>query len=157
LLHLAAEGRYIFIFDGFDEMVAKIAHQYAVQNFRELLQAGRGQSKLILTCRTHYFRSQADVDDLLSTGKHLNRGSATELYRDLAQSQGNRLGYLAYFEPEQTTKYIDLVCGDRAGLVHDLLVNQPRLAELATRPVLVDMLTRTAPYLESREVQTLTV
>src|SRR5262249_49553608 len=112
-----------------------------------------------LTCRTHYFRSQHDVDELLSTGKHLESSSATELYRDLAQSQGNQLAYLAYFEPEQTREYIDRVCGNTAPLIHNLLDNQPRLAELATRPVLLDMLARSAPYLarEGDTVESLTV
>ena len=148
LLHLASEGRFLFILDGFDEMVSKIAHQYAVQNFRELMQAATGESKLVLTCRTHYFRSQNDVDELLSTGKHLASSSATELYRDLAQSGGNWLGYLAYFEPQQIRQHIDQVCeGSTAPLIHKLLDTQPRLAELATRPVLLDMIARSAPHL----------
>src|SRR5262249_53895658 len=59
-------GRLLFIFDGFDEMAARVDQQKMVDNFWSLASVlGRG-SKAILTCRTEYFQLASQARDVFS-------------------------------------------------------------------------------------------
>jgi predicted NACHT family NTPase len=49
-------GRLLFIFDGFDEMAARVDQQKMVDNFWSLASVLGPGSKAILTCRTEYFQ-----------------------------------------------------------------------------------------------------
>jgi hypothetical protein len=48
-------GRLLFIFDGFDEMAAKVDQQKMVDNFWALAEVLSPGAKAILTCRNEYF------------------------------------------------------------------------------------------------------
>ncbi|MGW5561539.1 NACHT domain-containing protein [Micromonospora sp. NPDC003944] len=48
-------GRLLLIFDGFDEMAARIDRQAMINNFWELARAAVPGAKVLLTCRTEHF------------------------------------------------------------------------------------------------------
>ena len=54
-LRLLEEGRLLLIFDAFDELATLSERWATVTSLRRLNEAVRGRSKVILTCRTHYF------------------------------------------------------------------------------------------------------
>ncbi|MCK4471889.1 MAG: restriction endonuclease, partial [Anaerolineae bacterium] len=60
-----ADGRLVLLFDGFDEMAQKVDYQTTVDNFEELARAAEERSKVILTCRTPYFRTSLEAEELL--------------------------------------------------------------------------------------------
>ncbi|MDX1999348.1 MAG: restriction endonuclease, partial [Thermoanaerobaculia bacterium] len=75
LRHLLAAGRAVLLLDGFDEMGVAAAGRSVDEQFRELarlageepLEPKRG-NRVLVTCRTHFFRDQQQVKDA-ATGK----------------------------------------------------------------------------------------
>jgi hypothetical protein len=62
---LRQTGQLIFILDGLDEMAAKVDRAVINENIRETTDlAETGKNSLILTCRTHFFRSSVDESKL---------------------------------------------------------------------------------------------
>ncbi|MBN1640746.1 MAG: restriction endonuclease, partial [Anaerolineae bacterium] len=60
-----ADGKLLLLFDGFDEMAQRTGARTARDNFWELAKAVVPGSKVILTCRTPYFRTRRDAEALL--------------------------------------------------------------------------------------------
>jgi hypothetical protein len=60
-----ADGKLVLLFDGFDEMAQKVDYQTTVDNFEELARAVEAHSKVVLTCRTPYFRTRREAEELL--------------------------------------------------------------------------------------------
>ncbi len=147
LLHLLEEGRFVLIFDGFDEMATQGDWNVTLENFRQLTRAAAGRAKILLTCRTHYFRDQSYVRELIAgrTPDLSERG--TELYREISGRRGYRLAYLEGFTDEQTHEYIERACGERSPEVHKILDSEPRLREIASRPILLEIIVKSAPRL----------
>jgi restriction endonuclease/NACHT domain-containing protein len=61
LLHLNREGRLVLILDGFDEVIGYAEPARFIEHLRQLLRAAEGRAKVILTCRTHYFRDRPEA------------------------------------------------------------------------------------------------
>jgi predicted NACHT family NTPase len=59
------DGKLVLLFDGFDEMAQKVDYQTTVDNFEELARAVEDRSKVVLTCRTPYFRTREEAEELL--------------------------------------------------------------------------------------------
>ena len=71
-------GRLLFIFDGFDEMAARVDQQKMVDNFWSLASVLGPGSKAILTCRTEYFQFAKQAREVLSG--NLRGSSMKELF-----------------------------------------------------------------------------
>ena len=65
LVELIERGKFVLILDGFDEMTISSDRKLSLENFRHVLSLSRMKTKIILTSRTHFFRSQSQLDDLL--------------------------------------------------------------------------------------------
>lgn len=55
---LLSEGKIVLILDGFDEMASRVTPQITTRNFHELARCVKRSAKVLLTCRTHYFKSR---------------------------------------------------------------------------------------------------
>src|SRR3712207_2694633 len=62
-------GKLLLIFDGFDEMAARVDRQTMINNFWELARAVVPGSKVILTCRTEHFPEAQEGRKLLKIGR----------------------------------------------------------------------------------------
>ncbi|MCP4517498.1 MAG: hypothetical protein GY824_20015, partial [Delftia sp.] len=60
-----ADGKLLIFFDGFDEMARRTGARTAVDNFWELARVVAPGSKVVLTCRTPYFRTHHEARALL--------------------------------------------------------------------------------------------
>ena len=58
-------GKLLLLFDGFDEMAARVDRQMMIDNFWELARVVVPGSKVILTCRTEYFPTAREGRALL--------------------------------------------------------------------------------------------
>ncbi|MGH9802458.1 MAG: TIR domain-containing protein, partial [Blastocatellia bacterium] len=58
--HLVRLGKIIILFDAFDEMADRNRWDVTQSNFRELSRAADLQGKVVLTCRTHYFKDRTE-------------------------------------------------------------------------------------------------
>ncbi len=98
LLQLNREGYLVIFFDGFDEIVGYTEPSRYVEVLRQILDAAGGRAKVVMTCRTHYFRDRPDeVKQLGTASEVLSDEGATQLYAELRGRPGTEVGYLREF------------------------------------------------------------
>jgi len=147
-----ADGKLVLLFDGFDEMAQKVDVQTTVDNFEELARAVEAHSKVVLTCRTPYFRTRREAEELLSRREQLPESSQLS-------------GSLIDLTDRPNFEIVHLLPFDRADIQAMLRARFPEeweqywrqiertynLAELAQRPVLLDMMARPLPDLQPEQ------
>jgi formylglycine-generating enzyme required for sulfatase activity len=142
-LRLMEEGRLLLIFDAFDELATLSERWATVASLRRLNEAVRGRSKVILTCRTHYFTTQAAEREGIAGS--MPRGG--ELFAEVEGRRNYSIVYLLPFSQEQIREFVHRHHPDSADAVMEQ-IGRLRLAEdLATRPVLLEMILKTLPRL----------
>jgi len=64
-LELQRLGRFVFLFDGFDEMAAKVDPEVIRENLNEINKVTEiPENKFVITCRTHFFRDKVQTEVL---------------------------------------------------------------------------------------------
>lgn len=135
-------GRLLFIFDGFDEMAARVDAQKIVDHFWSLAAVLTPGSKAILTCRTEYFQYAKQARDVLSGSL---RSSSM---RDAFETTRFQVATLQMFDETRLRKVLLLKKAD-AVLVEAIISNQT-LLDLGSRPVMVDLLVEAMPNLDPK-------
>jgi hypothetical protein len=161
LLHLNREGYLLLIFDGFDETVSYSEPGRYVDMLREILRAAEGKAKVLLTCRTHYFRSQPEALKRLGKVPEMTttRG-ATRLWDEIQERPGTEVGYVLEFREPQIEQYLQkalpAVMDWKA--FREQIRRTYNLENLAERPFLLEMIVKTLPKLSvSQERSEITV
>ena len=134
-------GRLLFIFDGFDEMAARVDQQKMVDNFWSLASVLSPGSKAILTCRTEYFQFAKQAREVLSG--NLRSSSMKELL----ETTRFQVATLEMFDEARLRTVLSRHSNDK-NLIEAILSNQ-RLIDLGRRPVMVDLLIEAMPSLEA--------
>jgi hypothetical protein len=137
-------GRLLFIFDGFDEMAAKVDQQKMVDNFWSLASILGPGSKAILTCRSEYFQFAQQARDVL--GGKLRGSILTEAFGKTRF----QVATLEMFDNERLRNALTLRSGDAA--VIEKVLADPTLADLARRPVMIELLLEAMPALKTETV-----
>ena len=136
-------GRLLFIFDGFDEMAARVDQQKMVDNFWSLASVLGPGSKAILTCRTEYFQFAKQAREVLSG--HLRGSSMKELF----ETTRFQVATLEMFDEARLRMVLSRRSNDQK-LIEAVMSNQ-RLIDLGSRPVMVDLLIEAMPGLEAEK------
>lgn len=63
--YLLRQGMLLLILDGFDEITAQVTPELTRRNFDKLDALVDERARVLLTCRTHYFRDRLEVETLL--------------------------------------------------------------------------------------------
>jgi WD40 repeat protein len=150
-LHLLKEGKIILIFDGFDEMAAQSNAAMTMKNFQELNRSFAGKAKILLTCRTHYFKDRTETEETLKAKKKGMTESATQLYQAIQDKQGYSIGYLQEFNKEQIEEYLKKTLLDSWQETRGFIDKVYNLKDLASRPVLLDMIVKSLPAIKEKE------
>ena len=133
-------GKLLLIFDGFDEMAARVNRQAMIDNFWELAKVVVPGAKAILTCRTEHFPNAMEGRTLLSA----------ELQSSTAQLTGETPQFevleLEMFSDEQIEEIISRKA--QAATVPMVMKNS-QLLDLARRPVMVDLILEALPDIEA--------
>ncbi len=137
-------GKMVLIFDGFDEMATKVDKKTTIENFNELSTVVTANSKTILTCRTHYFRSQSQVFDLFSPANE------TELMLELKKRNNFEVIELQELDNPQVISLLQKRT-DNWKFYWDKIRSIYNLEDLARRPILLDMITKSLPSLISKK------
>ncbi len=133
-------GKLLLIFDGFDEMAAKVDRQQMINNFWELAKVVVPGAKVILTCRTEHFPEAQDGRALLNA--------------ELQASTANLTGETPQFEVLELEKFTDeqirqvLAFQATAATVEQVMGN-PQLLDLARRPVMTELILEALPDIEA--------
>ncbi|MEM6455338.1 MAG: pentapeptide repeat-containing protein [Acidobacteriota bacterium] len=148
IFYLNREGHLLLIFDGFDEIISDAGAQRFEQSLFELLRAAEGMAKVLITCRTHYFRDQPEEVVRLGEVTTPTEGTgATRLYEALQRHTGAEIAYLRPFDDLQVRAYLDRALPaevDREAF-HRQIQDTYRAAALAERPFLLRMIVETLP------------
>ena len=146
--HLVRLGKIILLFDAFDEMADRVRWEVTRSNFRELNRAAEQSGKVILTCRTHYFKDRNEQVRLIGEGPSLSEVE-TELYRELRQQSGAEVVYLQEFDDGQIQAYLAKARPQTAAEDWKKIEAIYNLRDLAQRPLLLDMIVKSLPKLEA--------
>jgi predicted NACHT family NTPase len=132
-------GKLLLIFDGFDEMAARVDRQEMINNFWELAKVVVPGSKVILTCRTEHFPEAKEGRVLLNA--------------ELQASTAALTGETPQFEVLELEKFNDeqihqvLLFQAEPATVEQVMGNS-QLLDLARRPVMTELILEALPDIE---------
>ena len=133
-------GKLLLIFDGFDEMAARVNRQAMIDNFWELAKVVVPGAKAILTCRTEHFPNAIEGRTLLSA----------ELQSSTAQLTGETPQFEVLELEMFSDKQIEEIISRRAQKATvQIVTNNSQLLDLARRPVMVDLILEALPDIEA--------
>ena len=148
-----ADGKLLLLFDGFDEMAQKTDYNTAIANFWELAKAVVPGSKVLLTCRTPYFRSSREARAVFRGEAGLELGvHPDETVIDLAERPNFEIVHLQPFSDGDVQLVLQKRFPERWEEHYTQIQETYNLPELAERPVLLDMIAQTLPSLRPGEV-----
>jgi WD40 repeat protein len=133
-------GKLLLIFDGFDEMAARVNRQAMIDNFWELAKVVVPGAKAILTCRTEHFPDAIEGRRLLGA--------------ELKASTANLTGEPPQFEVLDLAKFDDDQIAELLGrkaqaTTVETVMGNAQLLDLARRPVMVDLILEALPDIEA--------
>ena len=133
-------GKLLLIFDGFDEMAAKVDKQQMINNFWELAKVVVPGAKVILTCRTEHFPEAQDGRALLNA--------------ELQASTANLTGETPQFEVLELEKFTDaqirqVLSFQAIPATVEQVMGNPQLLDLARRPVMTELILEALPDIEA--------
>jgi predicted NACHT family NTPase len=132
-------GKLLLIFDGFDEMAARVDRQEMINNFWELAKVVVPGAKVILTCRTEHFPEAKEGRALLNA----------ELLASIADLTGETPQFevleLEKFNDDQIRQVLSLQA--QSTTVEQVMGN-PQLLDLARRPVMTELILEALPDIE---------
>jgi formylglycine-generating enzyme required for sulfatase activity len=147
-----ADGKLVLLFDGFDEMAQKVDYQTTVDNFEELAKAVVPGSKVILTCRTPYFRTRKEAERIFSSRGAEAVAGADDLpdrpLIDLTDRPNFEIVHLLPFDDGDIRAILRKRFPAEWEGFWRQIQDTYNLPELAQRPVLLDMIACSLPELE---------
>ncbi len=153
-----SQGNVVLILDGFDEMAARVTPQVTNRNFHELARSVSGQAKVLLTCRTHYFKSRTDEEEVvLGSSQDYGSETARDLYWELIARKGFKIAYLRPFEILEIEKYVSRAMPKQAKQALRKIKHTYNLIELSQRPMLLEMIVKSIDKLNVAEINPATL
>jgi predicted NACHT family NTPase len=133
-------GKLLLIFDGFDEMAAKVDRQQMINNFWELAKVVVPGAKVILTCRTEHFPEAQEGRALLNA--------------ELQASTKLLTGETPQFEVLELEKFDDdqirqVLSHQATASTVEQVMSNPQLLDLARRPVMTELILEALPDIEA--------
>ena len=151
-------GHLLIVFDGFDEMLGYAEPVQFAENLRQIISAAEGDAKVLLTCRTNFFRDRPEELDLIGrVPASVRHPATTPLWNLVSDQPGTQIGYLAPFRPEQIETYVRRAAGERADELLEAMARTHDLFDLGRVPYLLDLIVKAAPELVRLEGQRVTV
>ncbi|MDB9491381.1 hypothetical protein PN478_12720, partial [Dolichospermum circinale CS-534/05] len=134
-------GKLLLIFDGFDEMAARVDRQAMINNFWELAKVvGTAGTKAILTCRTEHFPEALEGRSLLNAELQASTSNLT------GESPQFEVLELEKFDDQQIKQVLNFKAKPETV---DIIINNEKLLDLARRPVMIDLIMEALPDIET--------
>lgn len=152
-------GRLLLIFDGFDEMERRVSdYRTTVDNFWELAKAVSPNSKVLLTCRTAYFRHRNEEEETLIPRQRRISVVTENQVIDLRGRQGFEVVHLLDLDDGDIRLALQKRLPASWEPVHEKIQELTNLRDLASRPVLLDMIVKTLPQIrDARQINQATL
>jgi|RhiMetdeSRZDD1v2_1073273.scaffolds.fasta_scaffold22688_2 hypothetical protein len=150
---LLARGDFVLLLDGFDEMARQVDREMRYSTIAALSGLAHGKSRVILTGRPSYFPTQEELEEVLAANSGDDAYSSARLaLKELVEYE---LFQLLPFTPAMVDQYVAKACHDdgQAKHINDVIRDTYNLLDLASRPVLLDMIIRSVPMLLRQKVK----
>lgn len=138
--NLLDDGKIILLLDGFDEIEMKSNKDIIIKLFDEITKLVTKKSKMILTSRTHYFKTHSHVNDIF------NPQYDTELLKMIRGNHKFEIIELLEFNNEQIIEFLSLHTEDYME-IWNKIKSTYNLEDLSKRPILLEMIIRSLPTL----------
>lgn len=144
---LCSSRRMVFILDGFDEISGDSSTATILKNYTKLKPFMRFGCKTILTCRTHYFSEQEQLEEVL-----MGKTQGTDFsYALLNDEYPFNVVELQEFSEDEILELIKLLLPEEDnqkiwGNIREIY----DLQDLAKRAILLKMIVRTMPELQKK-------
>ena len=164
VIRLIRTEKCVVIFDGLDEVGNRIGREYATQLYRQFLELisadiladeAEGEkpdwekcgTRLVLTCRTHFFRSVREQNALF-LGNHRRRSRVTisdDLFSQQLMNSGIQVYHMAPLRLEQIDELFRKYLGEEMGSNTMRLIDRVHdLPGLASRPIMARFISEVA-------------
>jgi WD40 repeat protein len=134
------QGKIIIVIDAFDVIIEGADKEEQIEKLNSFKPISK-KAKLILSCRTHYFKS---IDEQQTISSEI---PGTELYKKVQHIPGSCILYLQEFTSHQIKQYIQYF---RSNPDEDLKKIY-HLEMIAGRPLLLSMIIQTLPLLDTNK------
>lgn len=139
------EGRFVFILDGFDEIADKADHSRIVKNLNNLDPILFSKCKTVLTCRTHFFVNQEQIEQVLIGGSN----AGTELYALFKErTTAFNIVELQDFSVDEIKRLITNISNEQPDEIWSTICGLYNLEDLSKRPILLILILKTLPNLK---------
>jgi hypothetical protein len=147
---LLEQGRFLLLLDGFDEMARYVDREVRYQTITDVSKLARGKAKVILTGRPSYFPTDEELVEALA-GSEQN-----DLYLAARNAYNELVDYDLYqirpFSKRQIESFVSKFVTDKNEISQTLnFIKKYDLLDLASRPVLLEMVVKSLPKLLSME------
>lgn len=139
-------GRFLLILDGFDEL-----DRPTMGSFWELARLVEGNSKVLMTCRTQYFRHRRDEDIFLRPPPAHVSIMESESIVDLSGKEEYEVTYLMEFHDEDIRAALKRRLPADWEAAYEKIQSIYDLGSLAGRPVLLDLIVKSLPKIEATQ------
>ncbi|MBF0400407.1 MAG: pentapeptide repeat-containing protein [Magnetococcales bacterium] len=143
LLYLLEQGRLVLLLDAFDEMGTATIGRSVEEQFRQLAWAAtRGKARVLITCRTHFFRDQQQIKRQFLTAQDSLISQDSPLGQ-VARGFDAALDELLLFNPAQIEQFLRQSLQNdpqRMDEAQKFIENTYNLGNLAPRPVMLEMI-----------------
>ena len=143
---LLQRGLFLVIIDGFDEMSRYVDQEVRYRTIAELGWLGQGGSKVILTGRPSYFPTHEELVQVLGSQE------TEDVYEAARNALDELAEYKLYdiqpFSEDQIKQFIAACAGDSKA-IWEKISRTYNLLDLASRPVLLEMIVKSLPQLIS--------
>lgn len=140
---LLRSGKLLLILDGFDEMTMKANKAKMLDNFREIITLITENAKIIITSRTHYFRSTSEEKRIFMRRKEPEYIESL-LAEELEEWQ-TEIIYLEDLRDQDIKKYLRWKFGEEWKDTYTKITSIYHLIDLAKRPIFLDVIVKTVP------------
>jgi GTPase SAR1 family protein len=142
-------GNVALVLDGFDEMNDRSDTDSIIDSFNQLYLFASLSGKVLLTCRSNFFKSNADVIELL---RRFSISIPLEKQNQLIEvplKDQEEVIYLNRLSESQIEQFVRNRFGKKSSEMLAAIRRIHDLSDLSTRPVLLDMILSTLPELEN--------
>ncbi len=128
-------GKLLIILDAFDEMAIGADESEVLSNLKEIKTLVTEKSKIVLTCRTHYFKDSNQIH---------KAHQGTQLYNEIALNNYNLL-FIQKFSISDIEQIINIIVPDNSSEFMKVIKDTYNLSELSKHPILLHMILKTVP------------
>lgn len=140
---LLRSGKLLLILDGFDEMTMRANKAKMLDNFREIISLITENAKIIITSRTHYFRSTSEEKRILTRRREPEYFKSL-LVEELEEGQ-TEIIYLEDLRDPDIKNYLRWKLGEEWRDTYTKITSIHDLIDLAKRPIFLDVIVKTVP------------